>query len=89
MTAIGATGTAPNEGGYRAVTRSTAGDPQTSQTDLEQEESQRQAARRKARLYGTPPKNDGSTNVIPFGPTGSTGVQAAAAVVRARREILG
>ena len=51
------------------------GDQQKSQTDLEQEESQRQAARHNARLYGSPTMNDGAANVIPFGPTGNTGVQ--------------
>jgi hypothetical protein len=50
-------------------------DQQKSQTEVEQEESRRQAAYRHTRLSGSPSKNDGTTNVIPFGPTGNTSVQ--------------
>ena len=76
MTVIGTTGTAQNEGGYCAVTGSTAGDLQKSQTDFE---SQRQAACRKARLYGPPKKPNGPTPVMPssLDKTVETGIGAA------------
>jgi len=56
---------------------------QKSQTDLELEEGARQAARRKARLYGSSANNDAANNIVlfahsrdgtgPLGPTGTTG----------------
>ena len=79
MSTAGATGPAPAEGkNYRAVT-DTPGDQQKSQTDLEQEESQRQAARRNARLYGLLKKPNGAASVSPFslGETIDTGNAAA------------
>ena len=61
---------------------------QKSQTDLEQEESQRQAARRNARLYGSPTKNDGTPNVIPF-PLSETIDTGIAAVLAKKGQVVG
>ncbi len=62
MTTTGATGPSPTEGNNF---------PAVIQTDLEQQESQRQVARRNARLYGPPPKNDDTPDriLLPLGET--------------------
>ena len=57
----GATGPAPNEG-----KRYPAAPGLPSLIDLEQQESERQAKRRAARLYGAPKKSNGLTGVSPF-----------------------
>ena len=64
MSAPGATGPAPTEGNT-AITAAPE-DRQKTQTELEQEESRRQAALRNARLYGSPTNNTGTNNVVPF-----------------------
>jgi hypothetical protein len=69
MYLTGATGPAPTEGFVTRGGCSGPTGPQKSQTQLEIEESQRLAAHRHARLYGTPTHNTGaSNNVVPFPP---------------------
>ena len=72
MSAIGATGPAPNEGSNIAAV---AAAKVTSPTDLEIQESRRQAARRAARLGVPSEKTNGAAHATPFshGPTPGAG----------------
>jgi hypothetical protein len=80
VSAAGATGPAPEGKNYRAVTAQPA-DQQKPRTELELEGGAATLARRHARIFGSPTKNNCTAPAIPFpsGETIDTGITAPAA----------
>ena len=87
MSAIGATGPAPNEVNYRAVT-DTPGDQEETQTELEIEAGRKEAERRAARLGIPAKKSNGAASATPSssGDTFDTGIVVAATVQQTQNE---